>query len=115
MSNRAYETPWGYYTILDSQRDHLIKRITVMPGMRTSMQFHTGRDEYMVCVRGYGTIQIGDNRFCEMKPGDTLQVNRGTNHRIKCLRKEPLVIVEIWLGPVLDEADITRLEDDYGR
>ena len=59
-------------------------------------------------------MDYGDKKFI-LNTGDTVTVLKGFKHRIKNNGSEPVIMTEVWLGDILDEGDITRYEDKYGR
>lgn len=116
------ERPWGRFDVvawftapdaLGSTQDVVIKKIEIKPGMRLSYQSHAGRDEHWYIVSGSGFVMIeGHER--DVKIGDTLDVKKGERHRIGSSSKESLIFIEVSTGSV-DENDIVRYEDDFGR
>lgn len=110
----ADERQWGSYQVVDTGDGYIVKRITVRAGARLSLQYHDHRDERWVCVAGTGLINLDGDEFA-FNIGDIVRVDRGSRHRIANTGSEPLVFIEVQLGVLLDEEDIVRLEDDYGR
>ncbi|MBU6232269.1 MAG: phosphomannose isomerase type II C-terminal cupin domain [Patescibacteria group bacterium] len=104
--------PWGEFVEFTKNSTSTVKIITVMPGEALSLQTHKHRDEFWHVISGDGTIQIGSSRLAA-KPGDEFFAARGTAHRMEG-GEAPLQILEISFGE-FDEADISRLEDRYGR
>ncbi|MFA4955710.1 MAG: mannose-1-phosphate guanylyltransferase/mannose-6-phosphate isomerase [Candidatus Methanoperedens sp.] len=106
--------PWGSYTILDKSRGHKIKNIMVMPERSLSLQMHHHRSEHWVVVKGMACIQInGKQRF--LRQGESTFIRSGEKHRLSNTGKIPLEIIEVQLGECVDEDDIVRFEDEYGR
>ncbi|MCU0311419.1 MAG: phosphomannose isomerase type II C-terminal cupin domain [Acidimicrobiales bacterium] len=106
--------PWGSYVVLDDGSDAKVKRITVDPGRRLSLQRHHRRAEHWVVVRGEATVTLGD-RELTVAPGGSVDIPVGTAHRVANDGDGPLVFVEVQLGDYFGEDDIVRLADDYGR
>lgn len=106
--------PWGSYTILESSERHKIKNITVMPEKRLSLQLHHHRSEHWVVVRGMALVQIGKEEFF-LRPGESTFISGGIKHRLSNPGKLPLEIIEVQLGDAVDEDDIVRFDDEYGR
>jgi mannose-6-phosphate isomerase len=50
-----------------------------------------------------------------LSAGQHIHIPLGALHQIRALGPERLVFLEIQVGEVLDENDIVRLDDDYGR
>ncbi len=106
--------PWGFFVNLDEGDGFKVKRLTVYPGKRTSLQRHFKRSEYWTVVKGRARITLG-KEVLELNPGDTLFVPLGEIHRIENPEDEDLIIVEVQMGKYLGEDDIERIEDDFGR
>ncbi len=107
------ERPWGFFRVLGSGEGFVVKELFVKEGGMTSLQLHRHREEYWVVVRGEGEVVVGES-VKKVKEGDVVFVPRGVKHRIVG-GKGGVTIVEVWKGDVLDENDIERLEDAYGR
>ena len=107
--------PWGSYKVLQTGDGFLVKTITVKPKQAISLQKHKHRDEIWTVVKGTGWIEYGKLEFY-MKPQETVKILRGFKHRITNESGDvDLVLVEIQFGDILDENDIERFEDLYGR
>jgi mannose-1-phosphate guanylyltransferase len=110
--------PWGTYEILQEKREgenFLIKKIVVNPNSRLSLQSHAHRSEHWIVVQGSGKVTVGeDDVVCGIN--SQLFIPRGAKHRITNTSMENiLVFVEVQVGDVLQEDDIVRYQDDYGR
>ena len=114
LEDRENYRPWGHYKNLLECSDHKIKQLTVNPGGRLSLQKHQRRAEHWTVVRGKALVTVGDNEIL-LEPGQSVDIPRGTVHRIRNPGKIPLVMVETQMGDYFGEDDIVRLEDDYGR
>lgn len=113
LSNYEKEIrPWGSFERFTLNEKSTVKLIRVEPGQEFSLQQHAHRDEEWLILQGTGLVTVGE-AATEVKPGDNFFVARGTLHRVKG-GPEGILFLEIALGE-FDEADITRLEDDYGR
>ena len=108
------DRPWGNWRVVDVAASFITKRVEVMPGHRLSLQLHQHRSEHWVIVAGDGEATVGEEKR-QVGPGDYVVIPCGAKHRIRCTGAEPLVFVEVQFGEILDESDITRLEDDYSR
>ncbi len=106
--------PWGRYDILDSGKGFQVKRMTILPGKRFSYQRHARRSEYWTIVAGHAVVTLNGK---EMKKtvGDTAVAPIGTKHRIANVGNVPLVFIEVQIGDYLEEDDIERFDDDFGR
>ncbi|MDF1534716.1 MAG: mannose-1-phosphate guanylyltransferase/mannose-6-phosphate isomerase [Methanosarcinaceae archaeon] len=106
--------PWGSYTILESSERHTIKNIMVMPGRTLSLQMHHHRSEHWVVVKGMACVQVnGKQQF--LRQGESTFIRSGEKHRLSNHGKIPLEIIEVQLGERVDEDDIVRFDDEYGR
>jgi len=108
------QRPWGYYEVLVDETDHKVKRITVNPGGRLSLQRHQKRIEHWYAIKGKAVATLGE-RQVELAPGSSLDIPVKTIHRIQNPGAEPFVFIEIQRGEYFGEDDIERFEDDYGR
>lgn len=109
----AEERPWGSFETICSGSMYKVKRISVKPHSRLSLQRHEHRMEHWVVVAGTGVITVGDVEF-PASPGTTADIPKGQVHRLEAGDSE-LVLIEVQRGSQLYEEDITRLSDDYGR
>ena len=108
------DRPWGSWEVLAVDEAYVIKKIIVSPGQKLSLQKHKHRRENWLCISGTGRVQLGDE-IQEFKTGSTAVIEQGQQHRLECCGTGNLVLIEIQTGTVLDEDDIIRLEDIYGR
>lgn len=108
------DRPWGNWRVVDAGSTFITKRVEVMAGHRLSLQFHRHRSEHWVIVDGSGEAVIGETK-AQLRPGDYVAIPCGAKHRIHNTGTAPLVFVEVQFGEILDECDITRLDDDYSR
>ena len=106
--------PWGSYTVLEEGRFYKIKRIKVKPGAKLSLQMHYHRSEHWVVIKGTAEVVVGDKTIllCE---NQSVDIPRTTRHRLANPGKVPVEIIEIQSGPYLEEDDIVRFDDVYGR
>ena len=111
--------PWGYYEVLLDAKDCKVKRITVLPGKRLSLQYHEKRDELWQIISGEAKITLGGEGLryeeFELLSQDDFFIFRKQHHRIENIGEENLVFIEIQTGDYFGEDDIIRLQDDYGR
>lgn len=114
MSKERDDRPWGYYEVLSDEPDHKVKRITVHPGKRLSLQRHHRRAEHWFILGGEAVATV-DERDVPLKKGDAVRIPQGGVHRIDNTGATPLTFIEIQTGEYFGEDDIERLEDDYGR
>jgi mannose-6-phosphate isomerase len=108
------ERPWGAWSVIDEAPGYKVKRIHVNPGCRLSYQWHEHRSEHWVVVEGVATATI-DGRTTVALAGQSVDVPRGSAHRLANEGDHVLVVIEVQRGAYTGEDDITRLQDDYGR
>ena len=108
------ERPWGYYTVLYSDETCQVKKITVNPGKRISLQSHKFRAEHWFIVSGQGIAELDGNQI-GVGQGNSIDVPIGSKHRISCGEGETLIFIEVQTGSSFAEDDIVRYEDDFGR
>ena len=106
--------PWGNYTVLEAGESYQVKRLSVNPGKRISLQSHQFRAEHWFIVSGGGIAEVGGVET-KVKRGDSVDIPIGLKHRISCNDLEPLIFIEVQTGTSFSETDITRFEDDFGR
>lgn len=112
--NQRVERPWGWYEVVTEGANDKVKRIGVYPGKRLSLQRHQHRAEHWLVVRGTAHVTLGDGEL-ELTVGQHCDIAAKQVHRLANLSNDMLEIIEIQLGFQLEEDDIVRLHDDYGR
>jgi len=112
--HRKVYRPWGSYTILEDTPFYKIKRVTVKPRQKLSLQLHHHRSEHWIVVHGTAEVVL-DGEIRLLHQGESTFVRSGTKHRLKNPGRIPLEVIEVQLGEYLAEDDIIRFEDDYGR
>ncbi len=106
--------PWGSYTLLEVGNRYKIKRIVVKPGAKLSRQLHHHRSEHWVVVSGTAMVTVGDKTF-NLHPNESTYVPISVSHRLENPGKVPLQLIEVQSGDYIEEDDIVRFEDEYGR
>jgi mannose-1-phosphate guanylyltransferase / mannose-6-phosphate isomerase len=106
--------PWGSYEGIDTGERFQVKRITVKPGAKLSLQKHAKRAEHWVVVRGSARVTIDARQFI-LEANQSTYIPVGSAHRLENPGPGPLDLIEVQTGAYLGEDDIVRLEDDYGR
>lgn len=106
--------PWGTWEVLDSEANFCVKRIKVIPGGKLSLQLHHFRSEHWVIVKGEALITLGEELLTK-KAGENVFIPVEVKHRIQNNSNEDVEFIEVQIGDNLDENDIVRLEDVYGR
>ncbi|MBM4309141.1 MAG: cupin domain-containing protein, partial [Deltaproteobacteria bacterium] len=106
--------PWGSYTILEEGPRYKIKRVVVNQGEKLSLQTHSHRSEHWVVVKGTAKVSIGDKQVF-IHENESAYVPKSTLHQLENEGKIPVEIIEVQNGEYLEEDDIERFSDDYGR
>jgi len=106
--------PWGWYQTLTQGEQYQVKCIMVKPGGRLSLQSHFHRSEHWVVVKGTLEVTKGDTVQLLSENQSTF-IPVGEKHRLANPGKIPAFLVEVQSGSYLDEDDIVRFEDVYGR
>lgn len=106
--------PWGKYVSIDRGDRYQVKRITVKPGAKLSVQMHHHRSEHWVVVTGTARVTIGESTFL-LAENESTYIKAGTIHALENPGKVNLQLIEVQTGLYLDEDDIVRYEDIYGR
>ncbi len=106
--------PWGDYETIDQSHRYQVKRITVKPGAKLSLQKHFHRAEHWTVVSGTAVVTRGEE-IRLLKEDESTYIPLGTVHRLENPGKIPLELIEVQSGPYLGEDDIVRLDDIYGR
>jgi mannose-6-phosphate isomerase-like protein (cupin superfamily) len=108
------DRPWGRWTVIAIGDGFTIKEIEVDPGEVLSLQSHGHRSEHWIVVAGVAEVTVGD-MVTTKHINDTAFIPVGTRHRIANVGDTPLRFIEVLTGERLDEDDIIRYEDRYGR
>ncbi len=106
--------PWGYYQSVHSGDRFQVKRITVNPGSRLSLQRHKHRAEHWVVVNGTALV-TRDAEEIVVRESESVFLPRGCVHRLENRTDAPLNLIEVQSGSYLGEDDIERIEDDFAR
>jgi mannose-1-phosphate guanylyltransferase len=113
-NHREAYRPWGMYDSIDNGVRYQVKRITVKPGAKLSVQMHHHRAEHWIVVSGTAKITNGDKSYLLTENQSTF-IPVGQIHALENPGKIPLELIEVQSGAYLEEDDIVRLEDRYGR
>ena len=112
--HREVYRPWGKYDSIDNGKRYQVKRITVNPGEKLSIQMHHHRAEHWIVVSGTAKVTNGDNTFL-VTENESTYIPIGVIHALENPGKMPLEMIEVQSGSYLSEDDIVRSEDRYGR
>lgn len=114
MPHYTEERPWGAFEILFEEAGLKVKRITVKPGQRLSLQSHDRRQETWTLLCGRGEVEL-NNGTVLWQPRQSVFIPIKTRHRVKNTGADPLIFIEVQEGDYLGEDDIVRYQDDYRR
>lgn len=106
--------PWGRWEVLATGNGFIVKKIDVDPGHILSLQSHDHRSEHWTILCGQAQVTLGEVLIDLVKDGSVF-IPCGTKHRIRNSGDRPMSFLEIQTGDILDENDITRYNDEYGR
>lgn len=114
INHREVYRPWGKFDSIDNGYRYRVKRITVKPGAKLSLQMHHHRAEHWVVVTGTAKVTKGDRQFY-LTENESVFIPVGEIHCLENPKDLPLEIIEVQSGDYINEDDIVRLQDDYGR
>ena len=112
--HKVVHRPWGYYQNLHDGDGFQVKRLTVKPGGRLSLQKHFKRSEHWTVVEGTARVTVGEETFL-LHANESTYIPLETAHRLENSSDKPMTLIEVQCGSYLGEDDIVRLEDVYGR
>ena len=93
---------------------YVVKKLRVLPQSSLSLQLHHHRAEHWVVVRGKAHVQVGE-RTIDLSKGMVVDIPKKTKHQLENLSNQPLEVIEIQMGKILNEEDIVRFKDRYNR
>ena len=114
VNHREVQRPWGMYDAIDNGHRYQVKRITVKPGAKLSVQMHHHRAEHWIVVSGVARVTNGDKTYLVTENQSTF-IPIGQTRSLENPGVIPLELIEVQSGSYLGEDDIVRLEDKYGR
>ena len=112
--HRTVVRPWGSYTLLEEGPNFKIKRIEVNPHASLSLQMHLHRSEHWVVVQGVASV-INAEQMLQIKVNESTYIPAGNKHRLTNETDEKIILIEVQSGSYLEEDDIIRFDDRYGR
>lgn len=112
--HRTGYRPWGSYKVLLEGERYKIKKISVNPGAALSLQLHHHRSEHWVVIQGVARVTVGESAQL-VHENESVFIPKSTRHRLENPGKVELQIIEVQNGEYVEEDDIVRLEDSYGR
>jgi mannose-1-phosphate guanylyltransferase len=112
--HRQVYRPWGHYDSVDAGGRYQVKRITVLPGAKLSVQMHHHRAEHWIVVSGTARVSL-DGIDHLLTENQSIYLPLGAVHALENPGKIALELIEVQVGSYLGEDDIVRFEDRYGR
>jgi mannose-1-phosphate guanylyltransferase / mannose-6-phosphate isomerase len=113
-THRLVHRPWGRYEDIDAGERFRVKRITVDPGGKLSLQYHHHRAEHWIVVSGTARVTRG-REVLLLGENQSIYIELGQLHRLENPGRVPLQLIEVQTGAYLGEDDIVRVEDIYRR
>ena len=108
------ERPWGWYDVIDHGDRYKVKSIEVEPDQKLSLQRHHHRSEHWIVVEGTALVEV-DGKETIVSENQNAYIPANSIHRLSNPGKIPLRIIEVQSGAYLEEDDIERFDDSYGR
>ncbi len=112
--NKKDYRPWGTFTNIEESSTWKVKKLEIKPKSSISLQLHHKRSEHWIIVEGKAKIEINDKIFFLGK-NESTYIPLGAKHRLSNPGDSPLILIEVQSGDYLEEDDIVRFEDSYGR
>ena len=106
--------PWGQFHVIAKGQGYQVKEIIVNQNSKQSLQKHRYRSECWQIINGRCQIQLG-KEVMQLSKGENIFIPQGIFHRVENIGDKELIFVEIQIGDRIEEGDIIRVEDDYGR
>ncbi|MDH3279978.1 MAG: mannose-1-phosphate guanylyltransferase/mannose-6-phosphate isomerase [Gammaproteobacteria bacterium] len=106
--------PWGSFVNLDRGEGYQVKRLVLKPQEGISLQRHHRRAEHWIVVKGEALVTRDGEQFA-LRPNESTYIPRETMHKLENQGAEDLEVIEVQTGAYLEEDDIERFEDRYGR
>jgi len=114
ISHTVVYRPWGSYETTDQGDRFRVKRLVVNPGQKLSRQMHHHRAEHWVVVQGTARVER-DGEVVFLSENESTYIPSGMTHRLENPGRIPLHLIEVQTGGYLEEDDIVRFDDAYGR
>ncbi|MCF1456669.1 MAG: mannose-1-phosphate guanylyltransferase/mannose-6-phosphate isomerase [Shewanella sp.] len=113
-NHRLVYRPWGHYDSIGQGERYQVKKISVKPGEKLSVQMHYHRAEHWIVVKGTAHVTIGQQETL-VSENESVYIPIGEVHCLENKGKIPLELIEVQSGAYLGEDDIVRFNDIYGR
>ena len=112
--HREVHRPWGKFDSIDNGDGYQVKRITVYPGQKLSVQMHYKRSEHWVVVKGTATVTL-DGKTFQRNENESTYIPIESVHALENKTDKNIELIEVQCGSYLGEDDIVRFDDIYDR
>ena len=112
--HREVHRPWGKYDSIDSGEGFQVKRLTVYPKQKLSVQMHHHRSEHWVVVSGEARVHYGE-KHQDLNVNESTYHDKEVVHALENISDRLCILIEVQVGNYLGEDDIIRFSDIYGR
>lgn len=114
QKHRQVYRPWGNYDVIEQGRGYQVKRIRVLPGESLSLQSHQHRAEHWIVVVGTAKVTLNGTEQL-LQANQSIYIPQHCVHALANPSKDVLELIEVQTGDYIDEDDIVRYQDRYGR
>ena len=114
IEHKKIYRPWGSYTTLVEDLNWKVKKIEVNPYESLSLQLHQHRSEHWTVLKGEATVEINGKTF-KLNKNESTFIPLKSKHRLFNDQGSPLLLIEVQCGSIVEESDIVRFDDKYGR
>jgi mannose-1-phosphate guanylyltransferase/mannose-6-phosphate isomerase len=114
VTHEKVHRPWGWYQTINIGARFQVKEIMVKPDAQLSLQSHNHRSEHWIVVKGTARVTI-DGEVRLLTENQSVYIPLGSVHRLENCGRIPMHLIEVQTGSYLEEDDITRYDDRYGR
>lgn len=108
LHHRTIYRPWGHYDAISSGERDQVKRITVHPGQKISLQKHERRAEHWVVVKGSARVVRGD-QILMVGENESVYLPFDVPHALENTGAQDLEVIEIQTGTSFGDEDVIRI------
>ena len=112
--NKKCYRPWGSFTNIEEGCSWKVKTLEINPKSSISLQMHYKRSEHWIVVNGRAKVEV-DGKVSFLNKNQSTYIPLGSKHRLTNPENDPLILIEVQSGDYLEEDDIVRFDDYYGR
>jgi len=106
--------PWGSFKTLERADNYKVKVIEMLPGRSLSLQKHSKRSEEWLVLTGKVEVEL-NGKIYKLNENGRIKIPKGASHRLTNNCRKTAKILEIAHGSYIEEDDIIRMDDDFGR